>query len=145
MKKYKILIWSPNPTDGTSFYRAWGVYSRLSNVELVPFVGQREWQDLIGIDAVLVQRPYDQSAIEYMDIFKTNKIPIIVDYDDDMFNVPKDNPVYEHYNREEIRASVKEAYRLADIITVSTKALRDGIMENVPDAAPIVIVPNAVD
>lgn len=140
----KVLMFASNPVDGTSFYRGWGAWSRVPNVELTPYCGQKDWPDLIGFDAAVFQRPASQFGVRMIEVMKTNKIPVIVDYDDDVFNVPEDNQVFDYYNREDIIASVKACFNLADIVTVSTPALRDSILTHCPDAK-ITVIPNAID
>jgi hypothetical protein len=120
----KILIYSPQPTDATSFYRAYGVFAYLPGVEMIPFRGeQNTWADLIDIDLAFFQRPYTNTIVQTMEYLKRMGKPVWIDYDDDFLGVPsylntrwKANPETHH--------AIKRMCEVADIITVSTENLK---------------------
>jgi len=140
----KILMISTIASDGTSYYRAWGPYLRIEDAELIEFSGDINWNKLIGIDVAVVQRPPDQYFVKVIQELKRLNIPIILDYDDAIMDVEITNPVHEFYQEDEKRAAMLECIRLADVVTVSTQALRDNLLSYVPEAR-IVVIQNATD
>ena len=76
----KILIYCPQPTDATSFYRAYGVFSFIPGVDLVPFRGESNtWADLIDIDVAFFQRPYLPQTVQTMEYLKRMGKPVWID------------------------------------------------------------------
>lgn len=140
----KVLLIAPEPRDGTSWVRAWGPFSRL-NVELhAPNGRELNWAALWPYDVCVWQRPGNQLDVISISIAKKCGKGIWVDYDDNGFDIPEDNPAADFYNQEDKRACMRECMRLADIVTVSTPALKEALLEQVP-TADIRVVPNAVD
>lgn len=131
-------------SDGTSLYRAWGPYLRIKDIELIEFTGDINWNKLIDIDIAVIQRPPDQYFVKVAQELKRLNIPIIVDFDDSILEVEPTNPVYEFYQEDEKRAAMLECIRLADVVTVSTRDLKDNLLSYVPEAK-IVVVENAID
>jgi hypothetical protein len=145
MRRTRILVVHPEKADGTSYYRAWNPLSRLSNVELVePKKDVLSWATLADIDIVFYQRPCTQFDVVQLDLVKSCRKPIWVDFDDNGFSVPEDNLAHNFYIRDDKQACMRAIIKLADIITVSTPALKEALQEQVP-TANITIIPNAVD
>lgn len=140
----KVLMISTIASDGTSFYRAWGPYLRIKDLELIEFTGDINWNKLIDIDIAVVQRPPDQYFVKVIVELKRLNIPIILDYDDAILDVEISNPVHEFYQEDEKRAAMLECIRLADVVTVSTRDLRENLLSYVPEAN-IIVIENAID
>lgn len=134
----------PYAVDGTSFYRAYGPLCRLKGVELVPFNGRTDWPNLLDIDLAFVQRPNTQDAARSIAEIKKLNIPVVIDYDDDLFNVDPSNPVYDIHESDDKKEAARECIRLADVVFASTNGLRDVLLEEVPQAN-VVVIGNAVD
>lgn len=140
-----ILVICPNPTDATSFYRGVRPLAALklsmANLNLV-YASQTDWTVLSMVDAVFLQRPFNGNHLAVARMAVEWKVPLWVDYDDDLFEVPQDNPAYAIYSKEEIQKNVAEICAMAKVVTVSTQALRRKLAPLNPD---IVVVPNAWD
>jgi len=132
MKKLNIGYSIPNVNDATAFYRTIGPLSYFHkyckhlysgfNFEPVTSVS---YAALSKFDVLLVQRPAVEAELKLIEYAK--KIPnlkIWVDYDDDVFCVPQENPAYELYAKAETKKVLARSLYLADFITVSTDALK---------------------
>lgn len=147
----RILLAHPSRNDGTSFYRGIGPFSHLqqsyptiqiTDVTLLNF--NISWATLIHHDCLFYQRPCLQAHRDHIKLAKTCKRPVWIDYDDDVFNVPEHNPRYESYLG--LKEYIADCLRLADLITVTTQAIKDSFIANVgPEMEKIVIIPNCYD
>jgi 2-polyprenyl-3-methyl-5-hydroxy-6-metoxy-1,4-benzoquinol methylase len=145
MRRPRILVNAANPCDGTSYYRAIGPYSKLDSIEMVLPKPNMEigWHTLSDIDVVLYQRPANQTDVVQLEMIKSCRKKIIVDYDD-WYETPSYNPAHEFYSQDDKQACIKACLKIADIVTVSTSQLRENLLKQVP-TADIRVVPNAVD
>lgn len=124
-----ILTVSQNPTDATSFYRGYGVMGPLSkqfpDVKIIS--GQDRplnWSSFADIDILYLQRPTTRETNALCQIAKACNVPIVIDYDDDVFSIQKDNPSSEYYNLEKARQDIVHMFEMASMIFVSTKKLK---------------------
>ena len=122
------MLATPDPTHGTSFYRAIGPWSRLQKdnpgVKVIPH-GQTQWASLTEGDVLFVQRPFDGAALKSIQIARLSGIPTWVDYDDNVFAVPEDNPSFPVYSQESTKATMRESIKLASVVTVSNDFLKE--------------------
>lgn len=89
------------------------------------------------------QREYVQpDVLDYVSWLKSRGVKIVYDLDDDIFDVPKSNPTYEHFKRPETRKKYEFFLKNADLVTVSTEYLRGRLRHY---NSNIVIVPNCID
>lgn len=126
----KILVISPNNADAPAFYRSAAPFAELSrncndiqttdgsNMEIT-------WSVLKNYDIVFLSRPCRQDDLRIATLAKEGGIPLWVDYDDDVFNVNEDNPASLFFYIEQIREVIVETLNLADVLTVSTEALKE--------------------
>lgn len=132
MKSTNILLLSPNKADATSFYRGWGPFSELrrnygGELNIIPGDGLViNWATLSMVDIVFMQRPYNSSHLELAKMANMNGVPLWVDYDDDLFCVPQDNPAHDIYN-ESAQKNIAEIITRSDAVSVSTQTLKDKI------------------
>lgn len=156
-----VMMFSPNPTDATSFYRAVGPLQELKRrMDFQLLVGADvNWATLKGADVVFMQRPFNPNHVQIMDMAIDNGKPVWVDYDDDLFSVPRSNKTFRIYGNVNNQNNIAQILSKADVVTVSTKELQRKIREilkNVGEAAPdyeglklnpnkVVLVPNAYD
>ena len=130
--------------DATAYYRSSGVLpalERVANLEIT--MGQNlTWLNLVGVDLVFLQRPHGKQFLKVAELVKEANIPLVLDFDDDFFSVPFDNPTHGHYSNREIQKSVAMMCNLADAIIVSTKHLKDKLS---PTNKNIHVVPNALN
>jgi hypothetical protein len=150
----KLLVCSPDLGDACSFYRAAGVFRHLKaegwqidfadlSTEATDPLGTIPWQRLASYDCVFVQRPKSNYELGIYRHCSEMGIKLWVDYDDDFFNVPMGNPTYELYSSPGLQGVVDTLVRHADIVTVTTEALRDQLSGR--RVEPIHVIPNAFD
>lgn len=145
----KLLVLTPTKDDTTSFYRAAGVLRNLQqkmsslrydifDIGKIPSI---TWSFLCQYDGVFFQRPFQN--VEILRFVKDMHIPIWVDYDDNLFEIPQaNNRAFDVYVDEKVQNNLVEIAKLADIVSVSTKALKtfyDGMN------ADVRIIPNALN
>lgn len=87
------------------------------------------WPMAKACDAVFMQRPSSDKHVKDCIDTKRLGLPLWVDYDDDLLSVPTDNPTYAIYGQEKIQKNVIQMLQMADVVTVSTKALAETMME----------------
>lgn len=144
--KLTMLEVVPNPNDATSFYRGRGPIGALRrnfDMSIIPHHGINiTWSTLKLIDFVFMQRPYSDMHLDLMKLCKENGKPVWVDYDDDLFCVPDDNPSIRYYGQEKIKKNIATIIAMADKVTVSTKHLENRLRGLNND---IRVIPNAFD
>ena len=140
----KLMLDIPNIDDDTSFYRAIGPLSdlrtRSTNIIYESFLSH-SWATCSMTDAPFMQRPYLDQHFTKFSVYKTNIAkPVWLDYDDDLFNVPVDNPTYRVYKKVNHKKNVQRMLERADVVTVSTIHLAN---EYSKFKANVVLAPNA--
>ena len=79
------------PQGACSYYRSIGAFSKIKDIKF-DLLEKGNWVNYSSIDILYMERPVLPSFIEGMRMAKSFNIPIWVDFDDDLFNVPKYNP-----------------------------------------------------
>lgn len=125
----KILALFPDPDDSTSFYRGAGPLSAMAKeygLEL-KYGGKQlsdyTWSRLIKADLLFVQRPCIRPHVEIIERARVLNIPVVIDYDDLLTEITKDNPAYQAYANMDARQSIHYALKLADLAFFSTTYL----------------------
>lgn len=91
-------------------------------------------------DIFFCQRPGSEDHLKILRLAKMCDVPIWVDMDDDLLDVPQWNPGWEVFkDRNDV---VIECLRLADVVTTATESLAKKWRVY---AKEVVVVPNAVD
>lgn len=124
----RITICEPFPTGSCSYYRSlMPLYKlrKLSNLKLAEYTTSIAWTVLANTDILFVQRPTDDTYIKSIELAKDMNVKVWVDFDDNFHEVPEDNPNYEKFTEKTRLKNVIKSFELADIITFSTKALKD--------------------
>ncbi|NBP04098.1 MAG: hypothetical protein EBU90_29195 [Proteobacteria bacterium] len=127
----KLLVFAPHPTDATSFYRAYGplsVLTRQYDFDIQPG-NEVNWSVFSFVDAIFLQRPWNANHLNIIKMAKSNNKKVWIDYDDDLFAVPFENRAYPLYSQKSVRETVVSMLGLVDFITVSTKALRERMVQ----------------
>jgi len=146
----KILCVYPDMMDATSWYRGAGVMGSLHKQGDVDCIATQavHWTVLKGIDVLFMQRPFLDVHIECIKIAKNLNIPVWIDYDDLVTDIPKGNPflkaIKHQYNmtKDHLNKNIIKCLNLSDAVTVSTNALREAFREY---SNHIVVVHNAHD
>ncbi len=139
----KILVVIPMP-DGTALYRSFPYYRlgyEIVEHKQTEYIG---WPELYNVDVCFFQRPANQIDVVNIEYCKRMGKPVIIDYDDNGFDLDPDNPAYYFYSRDDKQECMRECLRLADVVTVTQRYLGECLIEQVP-TANIEIVPNAID
>lgn len=140
----RVLTFAPSLVDGTSFYRLGGVMPYLnkeySDIEIydASHKDQPNWHDYAGFDIVVFQRPFIEPHLKMISMMKLMGLKIIIDYDDDILNLPIHNPYYINYNGN--RGNIENIIKMADEVWVSTPALKETIVKLNKN---VTVVPNA--
>lgn len=151
-----VMLVSPNRADATSFYRGYGPWGALrkdlpQNVNLVSWPGNLDWSTLKMVDVVFLQRPFNTDHLKIAEMAKERGKKLIVDYDDDLFHVPDDNPAHALYESAVNKANIVKILGHADAVIASTNFLRGILAKAMPgpyqDATwnKTVVIPNAFD
>ena len=143
---YRLFTWAPIPEDGTSMYRAWGPLSQLrritDKIELVRATGSVNWVDYLQLDGAFLQRPFLPNQVQFASECKAYGIPLLTDWDDDLLNVPEDNPTHGQYSAPQSKQNVETLARMSDCVISSTAALAEVLK---PFNQTTHIVRNALD
>jgi spore maturation protein CgeB len=99
-----------------------------------------DWTVLSRCNAVFMLRPYTLSHMKIINQAKDWGLPVIVDYDDDLLNVPESNPAFATYSNEETKSLINTVLCVADAITVSTDELAKSF-----GASNAITIKNAID
>lgn len=134
-----VVLFSPNEGDGCSYYRGIGVFSHLRHygINLIRPGNAVSWASVAEADVAYLQRPSSKKTLELVKMLK-NMMPVWVDYDDDLLQVPESNPAYSAYSSKSTRDSIAEIVALADVATVSTPKLQETFVG-------ARVIPNAYD
>ncbi len=120
----KILIVSNTPHDISHFYRSVGPLTETKHELVTVPPGQMTWAHAIGVDFAIMQRPDSSAHVAAATLLRNMNIPLRVDFDDALLDIPPDNPAYAHYARPSTREAIEACLRLATKHTVSTKRLQ---------------------
>lgn len=140
----RVLTFAPAITDGTSFYRLGGVLPYLEreycdiHIKDLSDKDVLDWPDYISYDVAVFQRPFIRQHLSTITMLKLMGLKVIIDYDDDVLNVPMHNQFYPNY--ESNKENIKQIAKLADEIWVSTNGLKETFLEFNKN---IKVVPNA--
>jgi hypothetical protein len=139
----KIGLITPDAGDACSTYRGAGPYRKLP-FELNVYDGKKGfylWEAITNNDVIVLQRPHTKQTVNIAMTIKAFNKPLIVDWDDDLSNVPPWNPFRKHF--EECLPVLESCAKLADVVTVTTLALERKAASW--GANRVEIVPNAID
>ena len=139
----KIGIFPRTPTSAISFYRGIGPLGemRKSNPDIeFTVLTELSWAICKELDLLFVARPNTQNDLAILNIAKRNKLPIVMDWDDDPFTVPVGNPAYQHHQKS--TDVMKDCLKLADHVICSTIEVERAVKGFCPNTT---IIPNAFD
>ncbi len=147
MQQVKITAMIPNAIDVLSFYRAMGPLKRMMKDNKNVHVTVEEnfnWAKMSCSDILFAQRPYKPEHLQVIKMAKRWGIPVVVDYDDNLFDLKMDNPAWKNYTRNDgVVKCIQEIPQLADIVFVTTEHLKRIYEER--GAKNVIVVPNAYD
>lgn len=139
MKK-RVIYYSLVPSDSTAFWRTTAVFPYLQSdeFELIDssLTVNFNWTFFVGVSVFILQRPFTQDHCNLLILAKDMGVRIIIDLDDDLYNVTQDNPTYQMY--EHHKNTFAQCIGLSDELWVSTKSIGESC--NHPNTH---IIPNA--
>lgn len=145
----RIIEISPNPHDATSFYRCRGPLTRLQKTGEIEVISldvndynHLTWAELSIGDILFMQRPASESALKLIELAIRMNMPVWVDYDDLLLEVPKWNRSKTYYDQPEVQNSMQKILAMATVITVSTGALREILLQYNEN---VIMIQNAID
>jgi hypothetical protein len=98
------------------------------------------WVDVMGVDIVFLHRPCQKNDVTLMQIAHDCNVPVWIDYDDWLFELPGWNPHAHVYNNPTLQNNVAHCLATADIVSCTTQALYEKFKLVNPN---VVILPNA--
>jgi len=147
----KILAVVPIKFDGTSYYRAYGIFPNLKkhfggNFEVTTYFDGAmgyTWADLLPYDVLFLQRPSLDATkrIKLIDYCQKLGKKVWIDFDDNLFAVPMENRVHDDMKPEVLQA-MAQVLQMADLVTVSTPNLK-AFYEEKLGLKNVHVVPNA--
>lgn len=148
---YNILEVNPNPNDAMSLYRGRGPINRLQKthrgeLQFHPAGNQinTNWDYVTIFDMVFIMRPSNDQHLNLIKACNTFGIPVWVDYDDLLTDIPQNNPAYfVAQNSPKYIAMMEEILQRCAFATFSTPELKNIMGKNILDKAHV--VPNAFD
>lgn len=96
-----------------------------------------------GIDVFYFLRPTFDHPIDLLHRIKRAGKPLVIDYDDDLFNVPAWSPAAQTFEIGSVRSYYKHALAAADLVTTTTKAASRIVGSY--SGAESRVIPNAFD
>lgn len=138
----KIITLIPNVSDATSFWRASGVISKIRHIANFDFLPETNvsWNTLTWADIAFLQRPFGEAFYKACNIIKNNNIPLWVDFDDYLIDVPEWNPFATYFKNEKDKNEMIEMVEMADCITVTTEFLKTKYLKHNKN---VYVIPNA--
>jgi glycosyltransferase involved in cell wall biosynthesis len=97
--------------------------------------------ELEGVDLVVLQRPTVEDFRPFVAEMQRRRIPYVFEMDDDLWRVARHNPSHWLWSQKRVRKLLQQLAASADMISVSTEALRDVVEERVGHAH-IAVQPN---
>lgn len=122
--RHKIGILEDKFT-ASSWYRSYGPLSRLTkeydNIDIIDLpVKEINYKTLLPLTTVLILRPNSPGQLELVKLCNRLSIRVWIDLDDNLFEIPINNPAYYAYRNTDI---LEQCLKKADIVTVSTAHL----------------------
>ena len=144
MKKSKVIYYPLDKRDSTSWWRICGVlpYIQHEKFDLIDISENKifDWTIYAGKDIFIIQRPFSQDHATLITAAKNAGLKVIIDLDDDLWNVPTWNPTYTMYKQHQ--GTLNTCVSLADEVWVSTEAIKKQVQKVNPS---IQIIPNALN
>lgn len=139
-----VLFLSYKRSDSCSFYRSAGIAADLRrktphNITTMEWEAGLDWAAITSYDLIMFQRPYNKTSLSLLSYIKACNIPVWIDYDDNLLEIPPENKAFDAYGDEE-RDSIKKMLTLADVVTVTTDELKHAFSQWSDN---IQVIPNA--
>ena len=145
-QKFNLITVPANTLDATSYYRAIGPMAHLRIVRQSLQTQCYEkifWCELAMADAVFMQRPFAQPHLQIAERARLHGMPLWIDHDDNLFDVPADNPCRETFMNKETHERIRKIFSLANIVSFSVPKLAAAYAPLL-EGKTVVTIPNAL-
>ena len=142
MKTVHAVVTNPGKEGICSWYRSWGVWPRIKSIKFEDAPQMFAWFSLANTDVMYLERPFMQQHLQIIQLMKQFKIPVVIDYDDDLFKVDPSNKAAQFFNNPQTQQIMITCIQLADAITVATEAIKKSF-SLFTDEKKIHVIPNA--
>jgi hypothetical protein len=147
----RVLVASPDPEDGISWWRAWGPWCHVAeacpNVDLMAASlsrgGMPPWSKIEYSSIVISDRPYSTASSPVVPNALAHGRPCIVDIDDLVWEIPKGNKARTMLSGQDMEACT-ESCKGASEVTVTTPFLKEYIEDRIAPDATVTVVPNVL-
>ena len=139
----KIRYCTVKPDGAISWYRVAGVLNKLKRIDpsiKAELAAELNWDILMDTDILFLSNPYELSQYQAAMMAKELNVKIWIDYDDDVLNIPPTHPDYKYFSSFGIKENIWRTLEVADVVTVTTEALKESILEYNKN---VVIIENA--
>lgn len=137
--------------DPVFYYRMqpWQYLARQAGFE-IHNVNARDRKAFEGIiasyDVLIISRPHTSAHYDAIKAARLNGVQVIADYDDNIFDIPKDNPVWVETKREDYHKTALSCLKFAHYRIASTQTLLDALYQYEPLIPHKTrVIPNAVN
>jgi len=103
-----------------------------------------KYEHLLEYDTIFVQRVHDWESYYLLKKLKEAEKHIVYDIDDNLFDIPRENPASRFIGRDEMMAAA-ECMKLADVVTTTTEELSKRLVKTIGEPLSPVVIPNAID
>lgn len=129
--------------ESVDFYRAFGVLHHIEEIIRlyeIPNKGTKWTKYFQVLDVLFIDRRFVAECKELIKAAKSHGIKIWIDLDDDLFNIPPYHDALYVIGAPNVQEAIKEAISAADVVTVTTPALKSLYGDLNPN---VVIIPSA--
>lgn len=145
------IAFTPAGMDGCALWRMFLPHLNMPNSRFFFTMGQVPFDHIASSDVGCVQRMMEEGNIKYMELARTHDVRMIYDLDDNVWDMPAYNPA--RYAFEARREGLRNCIEWADVMTVSTNALRKHAIKEIGDLRnvvtkkpiPVVVIENYAD
>jgi hypothetical protein len=122
------------------FYRNFGVWASVPGVMPMMLPRNADWSyALSAADILFVDRQFIGGCLQIVKAAKDRGIPVVIDLDDDLFNIDLYHPHLDQLTMPAVQQTIKEVLRTADHLIVTTPGLERLYSEY---NASISVIPN---
>jgi len=87
---------------------------------------QLHWLSAASASLLFLQRPFEAKHVGILRMMKAHKTPVVLDFDDDLWDIPKGNPAFLQYKKEWLD-NARQCVLEAGAIIASTEPLAERI------------------
>jgi hypothetical protein len=141
MKQIVLASIFETKAPAVDFYRNSGVWTSVPGVQFIGAPRNADWNYIFsGADVLFVDRQFIGGCMPIINLAKQRGIPVVLDADDDLFNINEYHPHFDQLTLPQVQQTIKEVLKSADALIVTTPALQKLYA---PYNANIVVIPNA--